>query len=314
MTQTAPHTPDLQAEIARLHQRISALEEANAALQAQHAEELRRRAAEQQQQEERLIQSRMMFQSLIDNTPSLVFARDLEGHFLLINRCYCETVLGRPPETVLGKTPHELFALETADQFRQNDQRIITTGETIAREEQIPHRDGQMRTYLAVKFPLYDTQGTLYAVGGISTDITDIKQSEAERAALQQQIIETQQATLREVSTPLIPLTNSAVMLPLIGTVDPQRSQQMLETLLEGVATRQARLAILDITGIKVIDTQVADTLIRAAQAVNLIGARMVLTGMQPAVAQTLVDLGIDLGHIVTHTTLQAGIAYALST
>jgi len=314
MTQTAPHTPDLQAEIARLYQRLTDLEEANRALQAQHAEELRRRAAEQQQQAERLIQSRMMFQSLIDNTPSLVFARDLEGHFLLINRCYCETVLGRPAETVLGKTPHELFAVETADQFRQNDQRIIETGETIAREEEIPHRDGQMRTYLAIKFPLYDTQGTLYAVGGISTDITDIKRSEAERAALQQQIIETQQATLREVSTPLIPLTDSAVMLPLIGTVDTQRSQQMLETLLEGVATRQARLAILDITGIKVIDTQVADTLIRAAQAVNLIGARMVLTGMQPAVAQTLVDLGIDLGHIVTHTTLQAGIAYALST
>jgi rsbT co-antagonist protein RsbR len=87
----------------------------------------------------------------------------------------------------------------------------------------------------------------------------------------------------------------------------------VMESLLEGVAYYQAEVAILDITGVKVIDTQVADALMRTAQAVRLLGASVVLTGIQPGIAQTLVHLGVDLSGIVTRSTLQSGIAYALS-
>jgi rsbT co-antagonist protein RsbR len=86
----------------------------------------------------------------------------------------------------------------------------------------------------------------------------------------------------------------------------------VLETLLEGIAGSGASVAILDITGVALVDTQVANALIRAAQAVNLLGAQVVLTGIRPEVAQTLVGLGVELGGIVTRSSLQSGIAYAL--
>jgi len=138
------------------------------------------------------------------------------------------------------------------------------------------------------------------------------KQAEAERAALHEQIIEAQRAALRELSTPLIPVSDNVVIMPLIGTIDTGRAQQVMETLLEGVAHQQATLAILDITGVSVVDTQVAQALVSAAQAVRLLGARVMLTGIQPQIAQTLVHLGVDLSSIETRGSLQAGIATAL--
>jgi rsbT co-antagonist protein RsbR len=100
--------------------------------------------------------------------------------------------------------------------------------------------------------------------------------------------------------------------MPLIGTLDSGRAQQVMETLLEGVSTHQAELAILDITGVSMVDTQVAQALVRSAQAVRLLGAQVMLTGLQPQIAQTLVHLGVDLSDIVTRGSLQAGIIYAL--
>jgi anti-anti-sigma factor len=100
--------------------------------------------------------------------------------------------------------------------------------------------------------------------------------------------------------------------MPLIGTIDTGRAQQVMEALLEGVAHHQATLAILDITGVSVVDTQVAQALIGAAQAVRLLGAQVMLTGIQPQIAQTLVHLGVDLSGIETRGSLQSGIAEAL--
>jgi anti-anti-sigma factor len=100
--------------------------------------------------------------------------------------------------------------------------------------------------------------------------------------------------------------------MPLIGTIDSRRAQQVMETLLEGIAQHQADLVILDITGVSVVDTQVAQAFIQAAQAVRLLGAQVMLTGIQPQIAQTLVHLGVDLSNILTRGSLQAGIATAL--
>jgi len=87
----------------------------------------------------------------------------------------------------------------------------------------------------------------------------------------------------------------------------------VMSTLLEGISTSGAAVAILDITGVSVVDTQVANGLIRAARAASLLGAEVVLTGIRPEVARTLVGLGADLHDIVTRGTLQSGIAYAMS-
>jgi anti-anti-sigma factor len=142
--------------------------------------------------------------------------------------------------------------------------------------------------------------------------IAQREQAEAEQATLQQQVIDAQSNALRELSTPLIPISDSVVIMPLIGTIDTSRAQQVMETLLEGVAQHRAELAILDITGVSVVDTQVAQALVSAAQAVRLLGAQVMLTGIQPQIAQTLVQLGVDLGNITTRGSLQAGITAAL--
>ena len=144
-------------------------------------------------------------------------------------------------------------------------------------------------------------------------DITERKQAEEtlRQAVAQEETIRVQQAMLAELSTPLIPINEQVMVMPLIGAVDSKRAQQVLETLLQGIAGSGARIAILDITGVPVVDTQVANALIHAAQAVKLLGAQMVLTGIRPEVAQTLVGLGAELGGIVTRSSLQSGIAYA---
>jgi anti-anti-sigma factor len=161
-------------------------------------------------------------------------------------------------------------------------------------------------------FVARDKHGNPEQFVAIATDASAQVAAEEERTALQQQIIEGQREALRELSTPLIPVADNVLIMPLIGTIDSNRAQMVMEALLEGVAKHQAEIAILDITGVKVVDTQVAQALIRAAQSVKLLGARVVLTGIQPQIAQTLVHLGADLSEITTRSTLQAGIAAAL--
>ncbi len=136
--------------------------------------------------------------------------------------------------------------------------------------------------------------------------------AEQERVRLQEQIIATQQAAINELSTPLLPIADHVLALPLIGAIDAQRAQQIMETLLQGINRQRATIVILDITGVSVVDTHVAGMLIQTAQAAQLLGSQVVLTGIQPPIAQTLVHLGADLRTLVTRGTLQAGIAYAL--
>jgi anti-anti-sigma regulatory factor len=146
-------------------------------------------------------------------------------------------------------------------------------------------------------------------------NITERKRAEEmlRQSITQEETIRAQEAALAELSTPLIPISDQVMVMPLIGAVDSRRAQQVLEALLEGVASSRALVAILDITGVPVVDTQVANALLRAAQAVKLLGAQIVLTGIRPEVAQTLVGLGADLNGIVTCGSLQTGIAYATS-
>lgn len=148
----------------------------------------------------------------------------------------------------------------------------------------------------------------------VHSNVTDRRRAEEaiRQSQAQEEALRAQNAILAELSTPLIPISDHVMVMPLIGTVDSRRAQQVMETLLEGTARNQASTIILDITGVPVVDTQVADALMRAAQALRLLGAEVVLTGIRPEVAQTLVGLGTDLGSITTRSSLQSGIAYAI--
>jgi anti-anti-sigma regulatory factor len=119
--------------------------------------------------------------------------------------------------------------------------------------------------------------------------------------------------TVHELSTPVIPVHDGVLVLPLVGMIDSSRSAQVMEALLNAIQQNRASVVIIDITGVPTVDTGVANHLLRSTRAAALLGATCVLVGVAPAVAQTLVQLGIDLGALVTRNNLQAGIAYALA-
>ncbi|MEU5634923.1 STAS domain-containing protein [Streptomyces rishiriensis] len=126
-----------------------------------------------------------------------------------------------------------------------------------------------------------------------------------------QALIDRQQVQLLEVATPVIRLWDGIVGVPLIGTLDSARSQVVMETLLESVVDQQARFAILDITGVPTVDSLVAQHLMKTVAAVRLMGAECVVSGIRPAIAQTIVHLGLDLP-VVTRSSLADALAYAL--
>ncbi len=104
-----------------------------------------------------------------------------------------------------------------------------------------------------------------------------------------------QQAAIRDLSTPIIEVWGGVLCLPVVGIVDSQRSAEMTEKLLESIVVKQARMAIVDITGIDVMDTKTADHFIKMAKAVRLLGAECFLSGINPGIAQTLTHIGVDL-------------------
>ena len=117
--------------------------------------------------------------------------------------------------------------------------------------------------------------------------------------------IERQQAAIRELSTPLIEVWSGVLCLPVVGIVDSQRSAEMTEALLEAIVNKQARIAIIDITGIDAMDTKTADHFIKMAKAVRLLGADCILSGINPAIAQTLTHIGVDLTGVRTMRNLR---------
>ncbi|OQD57770.1 hypothetical protein BM536_001520 [Streptomyces phaeoluteigriseus] len=127
-----------------------------------------------------------------------------------------------------------------------------------------------------------------------------------------QSLIDRQQMQLLEVATPVIKLWDGIVAVPLIGTLDSARSQVVMETLLEAVVDQQARYAILDITGVPTVDSLVAQHLMKTVAAVRLMGAECVVSGIRPAIAQTIVHLGLDLGTVITRAGLADALAWAL--
>jgi len=118
-----------------------------------------------------------------------------------------------------------------------------------------------------------------------------------------------QQMVIQELSTPLLQIWEGVLVLPVIGVVDTRRSAQIMERMLAEIVTRQARYVILDITGVEVVDTRTADHFIKVVKASSLLGARCIITGIRPAVAQTLVDIGVDLSRIKTLGNLREGLA-----
>jgi anti-anti-sigma regulatory factor/HAMP domain-containing protein len=144
-------------------------------------------------------------------------------------------------------------------------------------------------------------------------EVAERERAQEESARLQQEVIEAQKQTLRELSTPIIPVMEHVIVMTLIGRIDSARARDITRALLAGIREHRAKVVILDITGVPLVDTGVADYLNKTIQAARLKGARTIITGISDAVAETVVDLGIDWTDIETVSNLQAGLRAALA-
>ena len=126
-----------------------------------------------------------------------------------------------------------------------------------------------------------------------------------------ERVIRQQQDAIRELSTPVLQVRERILILPIIGVLDEQRANQFTEQLLAGIRNNRAKVVVIDITGVPDVDSEVANHLVQAVDASRLMGASVILTGLSPEIAQTLVTIGVDLGKMNTVGDLQGGVEEA---
>jgi rsbT co-antagonist protein RsbR len=126
-----------------------------------------------------------------------------------------------------------------------------------------------------------------------------------------ERVIREQQEAIRELSTPVLQVRERLLILPMIGLIDPQRARQLTEQLLRGIRTNRAKVVVIDITGVAALDASVANHLVQTVDAARLLGATVIVTGLSPEIAQTLVNIGVDLARMTTVGDLQGGIEEA---
>lgn len=257
--------------------------------------------------------------ALLHAIPALVFLKDREHRYKTVNGAYAKT-FGCTVDEIVGKTDREFLPPELAAEYQANDEAVMALNQPrISDSVPIRRADGSDGWIVEHTMPYYDTAGEVIGLVGIGIDVTErklaedvLRQREGELSELvrqQELLIE----TIKVLSTPLLPIDDGIVALPLVGHLDTARGQQVMEAMLEGVQRFQADVIIIDISGVPVIDTAVANYLLQSAQAVSLLGAQCVLVGISPVVAQTLVQLGVSFGTLMTHRDLQTAIVYARS-
>jgi rsbT co-antagonist protein RsbR len=278
---------------------------------------LRERVAELQRERDEAMQQVALYQTLFQRVPvsMQVYHLDESGDPQSMRLVAVNEAMQRTSKvdigSKIGMRSIEIYP-NVPESYLELQVELIRTGRSYDLGD-VTYQDAQVGEVI------YSSQLIPLPNAHIATLLVNITERKRAEEALRQTVemeatIHAQSAVLAELSTPLIPISDHVVAMPLIGSVDSHRAQQVLETLLQGIAASRARVAILDITGVPVVDTQVANALIQAAQAVKLLGAQVVLTGISPEVAQTLVALRTDMRGIVTRSSLQSGIAYATRT
>jgi len=159
--------------------------------------------------------------------------------------------------------------------------------------------------YKVTAIPRKNKQGEIIGCTESLIDISKIKKLEETTVKMAKEIM--------EVANPIVSVFEGILALPIIGTLDSKRTQQIMENLLKQIVETGSKIAIIDITGVTMIDTLVANHLLQTVSAVSLLGAEAIITGIRPEVAQTIVHLGIDLSEIVTRASMAEGLQYGFN-
>jgi rsbT co-antagonist protein RsbR len=247
-----------------------------------------------------------MCSAVLQNVPNIVIVVDRDGIMQYF------TMDGVAIDDVVGQSQYDFIPEEHHALVKKANAEVFSEGETRHYEIQGTPPDEPARWYSTVLSPI-KRDGKVVAASVFTADVTDRKMAEKELQSAKDELIAQQSRAIMELSTPVIEVWEDILVLPLIGAIDTARAQRVVESLLETIVEKQASVVIMDITGVPLIDTAVANHLIMTVSAVTILGTRMILTGVSPHNAQTLVKLGVDLGSITTKSSLRAGLKLAFS-
>jgi PAS domain S-box-containing protein len=241
--------------------------------------------------------------AIVESSDDAIYGKTLDGTILSWNRG-AERMYGYLAAEIVGRPVSEMVPSTKPDEVPQ----IL---ERVKRGERVDHfetarvrKDGEVIDVSLNVSPIRDASGKII---GASTTARDITEQKKMHEALTQRAKE-----ILDVSTPVLQVWEGVVVAPFIGTLDTQRAQQFMERLLDKIVETNSSVALLDVTGVPAIDTRTAQHLIETITSVRLLGAQAVLTGVRPAIAQTLAHLGINLADVVTRSSLAAGLRVAL--
>jgi len=246
------------------------------------------------------------FQRVIDEASALVWMVDAEG--------VCTFAGGRALET-LALDAEAMVGLNLLEMFHENPDiagSIVRAlgGESVSATTS-PVAGVRFETWYV---PLRDGGDASAEVTGAAVFAVDVSHHASTGDAVRSRLdlIERQSAAIRALATPIIEVWEQVLCLPVIGTVDSARTSEMMEGLLKAIARRQARYAIVDLTGVEIVDSSTADHLIRLFRAAHVLGVEGILCGIRPAVANTVVSLGLDLGSIRMMRSLKEALRWCI--
>ncbi|HRI67123.1 MAG TPA: STAS domain-containing protein [Polyangium sp.] len=285
-----------EQEIARLRRRVEELE----ARLARNDEQshLNDEGGEGVAMAHELPQRETILQTLLDHLDIVVWAINGKGECLFHDGVGCEAV-GIPRGSLYEKNFFEIFP-DTHNMRRAAEgtpQHDITDLNGVIWENWL--------------VPVRKHENDAWNVIGMSLNVTSSHLSKVELEA-KMALIEKQQAAIEQLETPIIRVWDRILALPMVGVVDSRRAARVTDDLLNEVARAQARFAILDLTGVEVVDTATASHLLNIISAVRLLGAEGLITGIRPKIAQTIISLGVNLAHVRTYATLRDGLAFAM--
>ena len=252
------------------------------------------------------LQTRELLQLLVDSVKDYaIIMLDPQGKVISWNPA-AERLKGWRAEEIIGQHFSRFYPQEDIQQGKtEQELRVATQEGRFEDEGWRVRKDGSRFWANVIITALRDSDGRLLGFGKVTRDLTEKRTAEEKIRRQTQEILDM-------AAVPVVQVWEGIVLVPLIGTLDSRRTQQLMERLLNKVTETSSPVALLDITGVPAIDTQTAQHLIETISAVRLLGSEVVLTGVRPSIAQTLVHLGIDLANVTTRSSLSAGLRMAL--
>lgn len=254
--------------------------------------------------------------TLLSNLPGMVYRcrNDARTWTMEFVSAGCRTVTGYAPEDLLGDS-----MIAYADLIHPDDQAYVaeqveaavTAGASFLLQYRIRTSTGQEKWVYEQGRGVFLPEGEFVALEGVILDITERVLAEQ---VLQEKlsVIQAQQEAIRSLSIPIIEVWEGVLTLPVVGVVDANRAVEMTQALLEAVVRSRCRYAIVDLTAVGSMDAEIASHLVTIIQAVELLGARGIIVGIQPAVARVLVEIGVDLSRILTRSNLRDALSLCM--